>query len=306
MNSLDRDRIVQMSTKDWDCGRARVSILIVIYNNWDQTGQCLKSLSRIDFPSRRVILVDNGSRIPCPDWIRSNFPDAELLINTQNLGYAHGCNYGIPHARKQNPDYIWFLNDDTEVQPRSLRALVELCDSDQHIGAAGSLLLDPGPAQNVQAWGGGRINFFTGLSPALQKPDSRPDYVCGASMLVRCSALDEVGLLNPGFFLYWEDTDLCYRLRAAGWKLAVANQSVVIHKGSASSVFQSPFYDYHFTASSIRFFRMHYRCWPVPVLVSVAGRMTKRIVLCKFENATAVWRAFRNMCKRSTPAQVRS
>lgn len=286
--------------------RTRVYVVIVAYGNWDQTEQCLASLSRLRFSSRRVILVDNGSSVSCPGRVLVRFPDAELLVKPKNLGFADGCNTGIRHARKQDPDYIWLLNNDTEPQPDSLTALVELSDSDSRLGAVGSLLLDPGAGRPIQAWGGGRISSLTGLSRALRESHSRLDYVCGASLLVRCAALDDVGLLDPGFFLYWEDTDLCFRLRAAGWQLATASQSVVVHKGSGSAAFQSPFYDYHFTASSIRFFRLYHPLWALPVLVSVAGRITMRIARGRFKNVVAVWKAFHHACADSAPARLRS
>ncbi len=275
-------------------GQSRVCLVVLAYNDWSQTERCLESLSKLDFPSCRVIIVDNASAVPCPDRILAEFPDAELLVNPQNLGYAQGCNSGIRHAQLQNPEYIWLLNNDTEVHPASLAALVELSDSDGRLGAVGSLLLDSGPDRKVQAWGGGRISYLTGLSTARLGPDSRLDYICGASLFIRSSALNQVGLLDPGFFLYWEDTDICFRLRAGGWKLGTASRSIVVHKGSGSTVFQSAFYDYHYTASSVRFFRLHCRFWPWPVFVSVAGRMVMRMLRGKADNAVAVWKALRH------------
>src|SRR5512139_3981654 len=173
------------------CQKIRVGIVILTCDNWDQTEQCLASVSKLDFDSFRVIMVDNGSKSPCPERILAGFPNVELLVNQQNLGYAQGCNIAIRHARRANHEYIWLLNNDTQVQPGSLAAMVELCDADPQLGAAGSVLLDPGPERRVQAWGGGKVNFLTGLSsPALGKSHDPLDYICGASLLVRSRALD--------------------------------------------------------------------------------------------------------------------
>jgi glycosyltransferase involved in cell wall biosynthesis len=90
-----------MSTAGGDArGHARVYIVIVVHNNWDRTGQCLASLAKLDFQSYRIVLVDNGSGVACPDWVRSGLRDAELLTNGRNLGYAQACNAGICRARE--------------------------------------------------------------------------------------------------------------------------------------------------------------------------------------------------------------
>jgi GT2 family glycosyltransferase len=137
------------------------------------------------------------------------------------------------------------------------------------------------------------VNLLTGLPSHLEgKSSRRLDYLCGASLLLRRDALKDVGMLDERFFLYWEDTDLSFRLRARGWKLAVAETAWITHKRSSSSVFQSIFYDYHFTASSIRFFRLHTRLWPLPSFISMAGRMVRRILSGKPRNARAVWDGF--------------
>jgi GT2 family glycosyltransferase len=115
----------------------------------------------------------------------------------------------------------------------------------------------------------------------------------GASLLLRWRALRDVGLLDERYFVYWEDTDLSFRLRAAGWGLAVAEGSVVRHHGNSSLGFQSPAWDRAFTASSIVFFRRHARLPWAPILVSVSGRMARRASRGRWRNARATWQGFR-------------
>jgi GT2 family glycosyltransferase len=116
------------------------------------------------------------------------------------------------------------------------------------------------------------------------------DYVCGASLLVTATALESVGGFDERFFLYWEDTDLSFRLRERGWRLAVAHSSRVVHRRSLSTGFQSPLYDRHFTQSTVLFFKKHFRFWPLPVLVSCCGRFARRLAKGKTANARAVWK----------------
>lgn len=272
-----------------------VSVVILNYKNWAMTERCLARLFEIDYPNYRVVVVDNGSEQPCPDWMPAYSPKTEFLFNSRNLGYAEGCNRGIRHARQFNPDYIWLLNNDTEVDAGSLKSMTRLFESNPELGAVGSVLRNPGIEGRVQSWGGGRISFFSGLPKHFRREsNSGFDYICGASLLLRVAALDQVGLLDPRFFLYWEDADICLRLRAAGWRLGVANSSMVVHRGSATTLFQSVSYDYHFTLSSVRFYRRHCRNWWLPVFVSLIGRMTKRALSGRTRNSMAVLAGFRD------------
>ena len=108
-----------------------------------------------------------------------------------------------------------------------------------------------------------------------------------ASVLLRCSALRAVGPLDEGFFLYWEDVDLSFRLRRAGWHITVAGDAVVEHPGHASLRFQSPEWDYHYTASSVRFFRRHAALPLLPIAASAGGRLVKRALRGRWGNVSS-------------------
>ena len=268
-------------------------VIVLNFNNWADTNKCLESLRVLDYPNCQILVVDNGSSDRPPCDLTGRFPAVELLNNTENLGFAGGNNRGIRHALRLGAEYVWLLNNDTRVQPLSLRAMVETAEKDARVGAVGSILLNGTGKLRVEAWGGGEVSLLTGLPSHLQgKSSGRLDYLCGASLLLRRDALEDVGMLDEKFFLYWEDADLCFRLRARGWKLAVAETAWIIHKSSGSSVFQSTLYDYHFTASSIRFFRLHARFWLLPSFVSVAGRVVCRFLAAKPASARAVLDGF--------------
>ena len=249
---------------------------------------CLRSLSANDYPNYRVLLIVNGATSVRPSELQEQFSNVEILWNRENTGFSAGNNQGLRYAAKRGAQYFWLLNNDTEVEEQSLSALIRAAESEPAVGAVGSVILEPEAGRAVQAWGGGRVSFFTGLPRHVKKADIPLDYLCGASLLLKSKALRSVGLLDPGFFLYWEDTDLSFRLREGGWKLAVAANSRVVHRGSHSSVFQSPSYDYHFTVSSVRFFRRHAPWWPLPVAISVLGKVLRRAATGKLGNAGAI------------------
>jgi GT2 family glycosyltransferase len=131
----------------------------------------------------------------------------------------------------------------------------------------------------VQAWGGGCVNCWVGITSHIVVPQDEAslDFLTAASVLFRRRALEEVGLFDETFFLYWEDTDLSFRLRARGWKLGVAADAIVLHKENASSGSRRTV-DRFSTASGIRFLRKYS---PVPML-SVPLFLCMRILVRMF------------------------
>jgi GT2 family glycosyltransferase len=143
----------------------------------------------------------------------------------------------------------------------------------------------------LQVWGGGVVNFWLGRSRHFLEsvPDSKIEFITGASLLLRCSAVETLGLLDERFFMYWEDADYCFRLRRAGWRVAVAGNSRVWHKEQGSVGKNSALLDTYFNRSARRFFARHS---PIPFLSiwsGVALRLGKRVVIGDWERARAVW-----------------
>lgn len=270
----------------------QVAIIVLNWNGWRDTLECLASLKNLNYPNYRIIVVDNASTDDSVTRVHDAHAGLLLIVNDRNLGFGGGCNVGIRRALQEGADYVWLLNNDTKVDPHALTALVEKAECDPKIGAAGSVLYYMDEPGRVQAWGGGYVNFWLGVSrhryaPA---PENRLHYLTGASLLLRREALEQVGLFDEKFFMYWEDADFGFRLRRAGWKLAVASGARVWHKESASLGKKSPVLDEYFNASAVRFFRRH-APWPLlPIAVGVGGRLLKRIFRCDWERVRAVWR----------------
>ncbi|HVH05449.1 MAG TPA: glycosyltransferase family 2 protein [Myxococcota bacterium] len=264
----------------------RVHAVVLNWNGAERAIACVRSLQATTEPAPQVVVVDNGSTDGSADVLRAQLPETELVCAEHNRGFAAGCNVGIARARAAGADWVWLLNNDAAVRPGALAALLRRAEEDARIGAVGSWLV----GETAKVWGGGRVSFFSGLPHHLQVPAAERslDYLQGASLLLRCAALDDVGMLDEGFFLYWEDTDLCYRLRRAGWRLAVAGDAEVEHAGYGSIALRSPSWDYHFTASSVRFFRRHARLPLVPIAISAGGRLLRRALHREWRNVRAV------------------
>jgi GT2 family glycosyltransferase len=235
----------------------RVLVIVLNWNGCDDTLSCLSSLEKLDYPNHEVVVVDNGSTDDSEVRIREAYPDIVLLQTGRNLGFAGGNNVGIRYALGQGADYIWLLNNDTVVAPDALRTMVDVAMGDSDVGAVGSELYYMNEQDKIQAYGGGWVSLWSGRSRhyTARVPPDELRYITGASLLLGHDILDQVGLLDERFFMYWEDADYAFRIREAGWKLAVAPECRVWHKESASLSKRSPTLDFYFNASAARFFK---------------------------------------------------
>ena len=212
-------------------------------------------------------------------WQHTDFAEgAIVLIQTgANLGYAGGNNVGIRYALEQgDADYLWVLNNDTAVSPHALTALVAKARSDPSFGIIGSTLLYYYRPEHVQVLGGCSFSAWTtriapvgwgktateAAAVSESEVEAHLDYVTGASMMVSKAFIDDVGLMEEDYFLYFEEIDWAERGRrstAHSWKLGFARDSVVLHKvgasaGTGTSKSSTRFY----YTSKIRFMKRFY------------------------------------------------
>jgi len=248
----------------------RVAIILLNWNGWRDTVECLDSLLLLKYPNYRIVICDNGSSDDSLHQIRSwaccneisfaeyarteaeaggSLADDPLLVlirNYENLGFAGGNNVGLRYAMaRDDADCCWLLNNDTVVEPDALTHLVVRMQQQPDIGICGSTIRLYHDRQRVQALGGGHYCRWIGLpwhygrfsnwgkTINTGRAEMWMNYVEGASMLVSRSLLDEVGLLCEDYFLYFEETD--WAIRAKGhFQLAYAPKSIVYHKVGGS------------------------------------------------------------------------
>jgi len=278
---------------------AEVSCVVLNWNGWADTIECLDALKECSYPNLTVIVVDNGSTDDSIARIKAAHPDIFLLKSEKNLGFSSGNNIGIRRALDIGADYIWLLNNDTRPAPDALCALVAKVASDKSIGAVASICYYADEPSKVQAWAGSRINLWIGYGRLYTEPheDDWFDSLNGTSMLVARNAIEHVGLLDEGFFLYWEDTEFCLRLRKKGWRIAAAPASRVLHKVNASTGGNKIVLDRYQTTSGLRLLRLHS---PVPNLAMslfLAIRFSRRILRVDFARCRAVYAGFRDYRK---------
>lgn len=227
---------------------AAVSIVVVSYNVWADLERCLTAL---DETSHEVVVVDSASTDGTPDRVRQRFPAVRLIELAENPGYGGAVNAGIAAA---GGEYVLAMNADARPVGDGVARLVEFAEREPGAGVVGPRLLNPdGTLQpSLRAfptrwrlateylflrWFAPRsrlLNSFYGAG--FDHRTSRDaDFLTGAVLLLRRQALDEVGVFDTSFFMFSEEVDLCYRMRAAGWRVRFDPDSQFVHVGGAST-----------------------------------------------------------------------
>ena len=258
-----------------------VSIILLNWHGWRDTIACLDSLVSLDYSNYCVLVVDNGSTDDSVVNIRAKYPNVPIIETGRNLGFSGGCNVGIRLAMEEGADYVWLLNNDTTVDNHALSAMIIEAEVDNKIGAIGSVINHMDSPDKIQAWGGGWVNLFTGRAGHYlnSTPNKEIHYITGTSILIKCKALDHVGLLDEkNFFMYWEDIDLSFRLKKSGFNIYVAENSRVLHRESSSVGKHSPQLDYYYNESAVRFFKKSVVLPIWPIFIGASGRIAKRVV----------------------------
>lgn len=290
MTATDNNQLAQTGPER-QAGTEKVGIIVLSYNQAQLTVNCLESLTKISYPNFEITVVDNASQDQSVSLIRERFPDVCLIANEINIGFARANNMAVRRVLQTDAKYVWFLNNDTVVDPDALTHLVEAARRDHRIGAVAGVAFFMDHPDRVQVWGGGSVNRWLGVSHHFDRPvdEQRIDYLCGVSLLMPRAAVEDIKGFSENFFVYWEDADLSFRLTQAGWKLAVAPQSRIWHKVSAALGPTSPVLDRYFNASAVIFMRRHAPVPAIPIVVGALGRAMTRVKLRRWPNVRAVF-----------------
>lgn len=271
----------------WDVVRPRlaavspaptVRAVVVTWNGAHLIPPSLRSLAGQRTRAHlEVVVVDNGSQDGTRDLLAADFPDVTVVRSERNLGFAGGAALGTAEL---DTDYVLLLNNDARLLPDALDAMLDAAEADEHVGAvtAKVLLDEPGDGPrrvnstgNVVTRAGAGTDRDWLVPEGQESTDPEVFGFCGAAALLRRTALDQVGTFDPWLFLYYEDTDLSWRLRAAGWQVRYAPAAVALHRHAASSDTTSALFRYHNTRNSLVVLG---RYAPLRVLLVSAARQT--------------------------------
>jgi len=208
----------------------KVNIVVLNYNGKQCLPGCLKSLFQVDYPNFEIVVVDNNSDDGSLELARQSFSRATFIKNEQNLGFSAGNNVGIKYSLEKMADFVFLLNNDTEVEKDFLKQLVQVAKIND-AGILGALIFS---GNNKDIWfSGGKIDWLRmkalNEQVLIKNNNNSPDFVSGCAMLVRAEVFAKIGLFDEDFFLYWEDVDFSVRAKKAGFALSVVANSHVRH-----------------------------------------------------------------------------
>lgn len=254
-----------------------VSIIIVNWNGLDHLKKCLLSLSKLTYKNIELIIVDNNSTDESVSFIREKYPNANIVINKENLGYAEANNIGY---KKSTGDYVLFLNNDTIVTKKIIEKILHefifnkdvgciqcslrLMDDPQILDSVGAFVTDTG------------FLYHYGLEKKIQRKYLKKINIFsakGAAMVCRRDVLNKVLLdgspFDKKYFAYFEESDLCHRIWLSGYRIVYLPSTTIFHKmGGTSSGMNRSFIQYHSFKNRIRTYLKNFQLSTVAIILT--------------------------------------
>jgi len=267
-----------------------VSVVIVNYKSYEELDACLASLESAGPPGREVIVVDHNSSALELARVQARYPVTRVFPVERNPGFSAGVNTG---ARLAAGRHLLILNPDTRVEPGAVEAMVDYLDTHPDTAVVGARVQDPSGTVQRSARRfptmltglAGRTSLFTRMWPdnPLSRRDlladastaapREVDWVAGSCMAVKADAFAQVGGMDEQFFLYWEDADLCKRLKEAGWRTVYLPSAVVVHDVGRSRRHARTLSVRAFHRSAYLYFAKHRAGRFRPISLPVAGAL---------------------------------
>ncbi|TZF84763.1 glycosyltransferase family 2 protein [Pedobacter sp. BS3] len=241
----------------------KISVITVNYNQPQVTEELLSSIFSVNtYPAIEIIVADNGSDPDItPAW-RNQYPSVHFIRLNTNLGFAGGNNAAIQHA---TGDYIFMVNNDTEFTPGLIETLIAPLENNSKIAVISPKIRYYQQPNTIQYIGFTPMNYYTIANNApgqFEIDTGQYDNICaptgyahGAAMMIRASAMHEVGLMAENFFLYYEEMDWCDRFKRAGYEIWVNTNALIYHKESVSVGARSALKEYFMNRNRILFAR---------------------------------------------------
>jgi GT2 family glycosyltransferase len=242
----------------------KVSIILLNFNEEKHTLECLKSLNKLNYENYRIIIVDNGSKNKSVESIKKkikNQKHIKLIEANENKGFTEGNNIGIIEALKDKKiNYLLLLNNDTVVETDFLKILVNFSENWKNVGVVSPKINKYSNKREINPTNlSGKFNLWIGGGRPI-RPKKRAyetDYNSGCCWLIKRKVIEEAGLFKKIYFIYKEEIELAYRIKKQGYKFFVIPNSVIYHKGEATTKKMSGFRQYHETKNALFFVREH-------------------------------------------------
>lgn len=239
-----------------------ISIIALNYNQTDITCEFLESTKKLTYPNYEVIIIDNASKIdPTAQIEEGKYPNTRVLVSDVNLGFTGGNNLGMREAKG---DFVFIVNNDTEVTPNLLEELLAPFSMSDRVGVVSPKIKFFHHPEVIQYAGFKPINPYTGRTGAVgsrEEDQGQHDQLSetygahGAAMMVKKDVIEEVGMFADNFFIYYEEWDWSARIRRAGYKIYYQPKAVIYHKESITMGKESAIKAYYHTRNRILYMR---------------------------------------------------
>ncbi|MEK6591043.1 MAG: glycosyltransferase family 2 protein [Nitrospinota bacterium] len=286
-----------MGNVDFKKGNIDISIIIVSYNAKEYLRNCLYFIySNRHIVNFETIVVDNNSIDKSPEMVKREFPQVRLIENKENIGFARANNIAL---RESQGRYILLLNNDTILLPDSLDIMTIIMENSPTTGVLGCQLMNTDESlqesfnripdiftefirksiynQNI----GTSKNIFGKYLYRKYQMEQDVDWVTGSCMMIRRNALVDIGLLDEKFFMYFEDVDLCCRIREKGWKIKYTPSAKVIHVGGRSVLSNAPKANLEYRLSQLYFYKKYHGMVHLQILkMYLLAKLVYNINIC--------------------------
>lgn len=276
----------------------KVFVVILNYNGIETLNDCLTSVFKSSYNNFEIVVVDNDSKDGSFEQARHNFSRAHFIKNSSNAGFAQGNNVGIRFALEKFADFVFILNNDTLIEKDTILTLVKHAVKEKEAGILSPLIKK---TDDDEIWFAGGIldwkkmraeHLFTTLS----NDPYESQYLSGCSMLIKKDVFKKIGLFDERYFLYYEDADLSYRARLAGFKLLLVPQTSIIHLEQSNQKNNSKLY--WLVLSGLIFFLTHsktkQKLWIYPYLFARKMKNFYNLFFSKNNTAKEIRRAFKD------------
>lgn len=274
----------------------QVAISILHWGNPENTANTLRSLEKITYPHFHVFLVDQTQQL-CLTLANK----ITLIVPERNLGFGEGHNLVLKQVMQKNFEYALLLNNDVTVEPNFLTLLVDTLERHPNAAAAGPTIFNERCQRSFAEGVGqilvhqGRIRFCSLSEESLSQAREQPvGFISGCSMLLRMKFLHQIGLIDPRFFMYWEDADWCVRMKKLGYELYYQPQAKIGHFVSSGLGIQSPILYYYGFRNNLLFNHLHTPTYSKPLAwLVMVGKLMKASIRILWKNPTNALECFR-------------
>jgi hypothetical protein len=280
-------------------------IVLLNWNSQAMTEECVRSLQAMEGGSFEILIVDNGSKDGSAEYLRSRFPDVEVIANGRNLGFTGGCNVGMRRALERGVEYVLLVNNDTIVNKIFLTELMAEAERNPRAGMISPKIYYFDIPDRIW-WAGGAFSLWQGVPRHLgwkeieagRYEKAQPiDWATGCGILVRAAALQESGLFDDKIFANGEDLDLSLRMRNLGWQIIYAPTAKMWHKEGFATRRNVGEHVRKFTATRNVLYVMHKHArpihwltfWPYFLVRYVGVIVTKSVLRGDWKSAWATF-----------------